>query len=111
MLLVVLILFSAQVNQGWCASLEFDNNYSKAKYVEQKVTGLVRCRFESSTFFFCPYNAVDKTPPWPDKEKFNGYTECCNDKCCTKEQFEQFTATMKPDWCWMDFLPGFAGCD
>ena len=26
-------------------------------------------QFESSTFFFCPYNAVDKTPPWPNNEK------------------------------------------
>ena len=41
-------------------------------------------QFEDKVEFFCPYFNADSVPPYPSKN-IKAYTECCVEKCCTKE--------------------------
>ncbi|XP_023320838.1 uncharacterized protein LOC111695671 [Eurytemora carolleeae] len=74
-------------------------------YKKYEFTSVTRCVFENGISFLCPYAAIDIQPPWPNQQEVKYYTECCKDKCCTKEGKELFLSTERPGWCY-DFIVG-----
>merc|ERR1719186_1375691 len=74
------------------------------KYLNQfkGVKEIKKCTFEEKVNFFCPYYAADSVPPYPSKDKVKNYSECCGEKCCTKDEKEKFEEkkNSKPGWCW-----------
>jgi len=105
----IFILTNFNIRSSFQEKVELRKSYSKQF---KGVNKTKICVFEKRIEFLCPYYAADAVPPYPHhKEKTKDYTECCHDKCCTKEEYAAYLKhkAEQPDWCY-DWLYNLGFC-